>query len=266
MTLNIFSRQFGHGPRPVLAIHCSLAHSAAWRGVGAALAQEATITAFDMPCHGKSGEWDPSMGDLHDVVVAEARKFLTEPMDVIGHSFGATVALRLAAEHPDVVRSVVSFESVWFAAARLDQPALIADYMERDRPYQDALAAGDHALAARLFNRGWGDGTPWADIPEQTRTYMADRIHFVGASAPFVVDDLPGLLGSGLLERLQVPVHLMQGEAAETSVDAVNAALLTRLPCASRETLAGAGHLAPITHPIETAAAIRAFWASLEMA
>ncbi|NRB02791.1 MAG: alpha/beta hydrolase [Rhodobacteraceae bacterium] len=263
MSLTIHRRTFGSGARPVLAIHCSLAHSGAWRGLSKVLEGEATLHAFDMPCHGKSGEWDPDMGDLHDVTTAEALKLLTEPMDVIGHSFGATVALRLACERPDLVRSVVSYESVWFAAAMLDEPEKFTAYVDQNENYEDALDAGDRMLAARIFNRGWGDGSTWDNIPMPTRQYMADRIHFVKHSGPFVIHDAPDLLGSGKIEALQTPVLLMQGEKTAETVDAVNAALARRLTHARRATLPGIGHMGPITHPVETAEAIREFWASI---
>ena len=265
MSLTIHQRRYDGGPRPVLAIHCSLAHSGAWRGVARALSEEATFVAFDMPCHGKSGDWTPDMGDLHDVTTAEALKLLSEPMDVVGHSFGATIALRLACERPDLVRSVVSFESVWFAAAAKDEPDWIAAYAQRNETFEQAMDKGDKMGAARAFNRGWGDGSAWNDIPLPTRQYMADRIHFVRGSTPFVVHDAPGLLDSGKIERLATPVLLMQGASTDDTIDAVNAALHRRLRNSQRRTLPDTGHMAPITHPSETAAAISEFWSGLEV-
>ena len=40
----LFNRSFGSGDRQVLAFHCTMAHSGAWRGVSAAM-PEVTITA-----------------------------------------------------------------------------------------------------------------------------------------------------------------------------------------------------------------------------
>lgn len=257
-----YVRTLGHGTRKALAIHCSLAHSGAWKGVAAALEDIATILAFDMPCHGRSDDWDGT-GDMHDLVTAEGLKLLTEPMDLIGHSFGATVALRMACEAPELVRSLVLFESVWFAVAALDEPERITAYAARNAPFEDAMARGDRMEAARAFNRGWGDGTKWGAIPEATRRYMAERIHFVRASSPMVMHDSPGLLASGKLDALDMPVLLMQGEHSDDTVDAVNAAHARRLKDARRVTLQGAGHMAPITHPDLVAEEIRAFWAGI---
>ena len=56
-----------------------------------ALSDQLTALAYDLPSHGRSGDWDGT-GDLHDVATDMGRALLTEPMDLIGHSFGATVA------------------------------------------------------------------------------------------------------------------------------------------------------------------------------
>ncbi|CAN0585902.1 unnamed protein product, partial [Ectocarpus sp. 12 AP-2014] len=53
----------GQGPRQALAIHCTMARSGAWKGVARALDDIAEITAFDLPGHGQSADWD-GQGDL----------------------------------------------------------------------------------------------------------------------------------------------------------------------------------------------------------
>ncbi len=74
-------------------IHCSLASCEAWGGLARVLSGALTMTAFDMPGHGRSDEWD-ARGEIQGVTAEIAAGFLDGPADVIGHSFGATVALR----------------------------------------------------------------------------------------------------------------------------------------------------------------------------
>ncbi len=91
-------RVLGEGARPVLALHCSLAHGGAWAGVAGKLPGR-RLLAPDLPGHGKSPDWaDP--GDYHDAATRAVLAILEAaardgPVDVMGHSFGATVALRL---------------------------------------------------------------------------------------------------------------------------------------------------------------------------
>ncbi|MCV3270611.1 alpha/beta fold hydrolase [Roseobacter sinensis] len=249
-------RRFGAGRLPALALHCTLAHSGAWRALGAALAGDLTLHAIDLPGHGQSDDWDPA-GDLHDQCTEAALAHLDAPMHLIGHSFGATVALRVAVEHTALVRSLTLIEPVFFAAAMADAPDKMRAHEREAKPYFDALARGDHPRAARLFNRFWGDGTRWDDMPAGTREYLARRVHLVPAQASAIVEDRAGLLAPGALARIEVPSLLIQGDQTAEIIDVISASLAARLPHARRAWIAGAGHMSPLTHPAQVAAEIR---------
>lgn len=253
----IHSLTFGHGPRPALALHCTLAHAGAWRSVGAALADTLTITAIDMPSHGKSAVWS-GIGDFHRCCTDAALPFLMEPMDVIGHSFGATVALRLAIEHPERVRSLTMIEPVLFAVAGEDAPEELTTHEEEARPYLEALEAGNMALAARLFNRLWGDGTRWDDFHPAARAYMTERMFIVPAQTAAIFDDNAHLLAPERMSRAAMPTLLIAGSKSPAIARTINAALVRRLPDAQTVTIPDAGHMAPMTHPSEVAEAIAA--------
>ena len=72
---------------------------ALWR-LARELAADFQMTAFDLPGHGRSADWD-GMLDYQFLSTQIAGNFITNPIDVIGHSFGATVALRLAVEQKE---------------------------------------------------------------------------------------------------------------------------------------------------------------------
>ena len=97
----------GAGPRQALLIHCSLGHGGGWTRMMAALDDVITGIAYDLPGHGRSADWD-GVSDIQGVSTAMAVDLLEAegggPADIIGHSFGGTVAIRLAAERPDLVR------------------------------------------------------------------------------------------------------------------------------------------------------------------
>lgn len=245
-----YARTFGQGKRQAIAIHCTLAHSGAWRALGTALGNHLTLTAFDLPGHGKSDDWDDAQ-DLHALCTAAAFRHMTGRMDVIGHSFGATVALRMAVEQPRLVRSLTLIEPVFFAAAMRDAPDRAAAHESEASPYSVALAQGDTKLAARLFNRVWGDGTGWDDVPEKTRQYLADRMHIVPGQATAIIEDNAGILDN--LSRATMPCVLIQGAQTADIIDAIHASLAMRLPNAHRAFIKGAGHMSPITHPDDVA-------------
>ncbi|MEM8655952.1 MAG: alpha/beta fold hydrolase [Pseudomonadota bacterium] len=261
MIPHIHSRTFGSGPRPALAIHCSLGHSGAWRGVAAALGNDLTLHAYDLPNHGQSGDWD-GQGVMHDTATAMALTVMdgigAAPIDLIGHSFGATVALRLAIEHPDRVRSVALYEPVYFAPIIADNPDFGPNYARDTADFDAAIDAGDPEAAARAFNRAWGEGPRWHDIPAQNRAYMVDRIQFVRHSAPFLVDDSAQLLAPGRFARATMPALLMGGSTSRWAAP-VNGAIARRLPRVTTETFDGVGHMGPLTHPDRVAKRWRSF-------
>lgn len=257
----VFCRSFGEGPRKVLALHCTLAHSGVWRGMVDALGAGVTFVTPDMLSHGRSPDWD-RQGDFQDRSVAAIEPLLDEPMDIIGHSFGATIALRLAVAHPEKVRSLTMIEPVFFTVALQDDPDKVAQHDADAVDFTTAMLAGDDALGARLFNRMWSEGgAKWDDMPEQARASMTRSIHVVPACQPAVFEDRAGMLKPGVLDTVNCPSLLLRGSNSHPVITAVNDGLTRRLPDADNRVVEGAGHMVPITHPVETAAIMRELFA-----
>ena len=246
--------QFAGGPRRMLALHCTLAYSGAWRGLAKVIGDTATLIAPDMLSHGRSPDWD-GQGDFQDRCVDTMAPLLEDNMDLIGHSFGATIALRLAVEHPGKVRSLTMIEPVFFAVALQDAPQLVKDHDADAGPFSEAMMAGDTALGARLFNRMWSSGgSRWPDLPEASRAAMTRAISVVPACRAAIYDDLAGMLKPGALERVTAPCLLLRGSETHPVIASVNEGLARRLPDAQSVVIKGAGHMLPISHPRETAA------------
>ena len=250
-------RRFGDGSgAPALLLHCSLAHSGAWSGVAQRLAGALDMTAMDLPGHGRSPDWDRAR-DFHDQATAMARSVLPSGSHVVGHSFGAVVALRLALEGASI-RSLTLIEPVLFAAAKqAGDPA----HREHHRAFEriDAVFQdGDREGAARMFSDLWGSGAAWEAMPPELRAYQVERIHLIWAGTPVLEDDAAGLLVPGRLEALGVPTLLIQGGRSPAVIGATLGALAARLPDARRVTVPEAAHMVPITHPGDVADAIRA--------
>lgn len=253
------------GKRPVLALHCSLAHAGAWAGLAEAL-HGVTLTAMDFIGHGRARDWD-MVEDYHSACTAEALAMAEsvnggQPLDLIGHSFGGTVALRIAATRPDLVRSLTLIEPVFFAAARAANAPEWPAFIEDHRAFGALVAAGELTEAARQFHAIWGGGEPFDALPERMQGYMADRIRLITAPWPMVLEDAPGLLAPGRLEKIAMPVLLLEGNLSPDIVPAVNAALAKRLVHATRMTVPGAGHMLPISHPAQVAPLITAHLAA----
>ncbi len=247
------------GTRPVLAMHCSLAHSGAWSGLATRL-NGVTVTAMDQPGHGRSPDWD-RISDLHDLSTGLARAVAVSlaeaggPVDLIGHSFGGTICLRLALERPDLVRSLVLVEPVLFAAARGTAvfEAFRIGHEEISRVIGENPAAG-----AAAFQQLWGAGEALEDLPERQRNYIVGRIHHIAAQSPALIADREQMFAPGRIEALNLPVLLVEGADSPPIVDAIQEALARRLPQAARLIVPGAGHMVPLTHPDLVARAVQA--------
>ena len=98
----------------------------------------------------------------------------------------------------------------------------------------------------------------WDVLPEVQRAYAAARIHLIEESVPGLLEDSQTILRPGGLERIAAPVTLISGDRSPAIIPAVLTALEARLPETRRATVPGAGHMVPITHPADTARAIRA--------
>ena len=247
------------GARPVLALHCSLAHAGAWSGLVDHLSG-VTVTALDQPGHGRAADWD-GVTDLHGLTtrisigMAEALGG-GSPVDLIGHSFGATVALRMALERPDLVRSLVLIEPPLFAAARAGGSAAFAPFRIKHLAVAEALAEGRRQDAAAMFHSLWGNDAAFADLPVRQQHYMVERIHFIAAQNPLLLEDAAGMLRYMGLESIGVPVLMVEGSASPAIVHAVQDELARRLPQVTRLVVPGAGHMVPITHPHVVAKAV----------
>lgn len=254
---SVFARDLGQGARRGLMLHCSLAHGGAWRALPGAFDAEFTFAAPDFPSHGRSELWD-RQGRYHDACTAVAASFLRgDPIDLIGHSFGATVALRLALEQPDRIRSLVLIEPVFFAVALADDPDFVSDMNVLD----DVLAHEGRHAATRGFLQAWGGGLPWEMMPKESQDDMASRIEVISDAAPALYDDTAGLLAEGRLQALDMPVLLMRGDASPAVIETINTGLARRIRSAQTALIEGAGHMAPISNPKDCAVELRRFWA-----
>lgn len=249
----------GRGLRRALFLHCTLGHSGTWAGVQAALLDKLSMTAFDRPSHGKSAPWDGQGGalGLHTLTMQIAGRLIDTQADLIGHSYGATVALRLAMERPELVRSLILVEPPLLKLAE-GLPGR-AGYDAAMAGFDEVLAAGDPAGAARKFHMAINGDTPWEGLSDRARARLTRQVDRVSEERGVTLDDAPGLTAAGRIEAVRQPVLLIEGSASPPVMGEVQARLAARLPEVRRVVVMGAGHMAPRTHPENVAAEIAAF-------
>jgi pimeloyl-ACP methyl ester carboxylesterase len=148
-------------------------------------------------------------------------------------------------------------EPVFFAVALQDDP----EFFSGVEAFRTLLAEEGRYTATREFLGEWGGGLPWDMMPKDTQDDMASRIEVIPDAAPALYGDTAGMLVEGRLQSLQMPVLLVRGDTSPNVIKTINAGLARRIPEAQSAVIAGAGHMAPISHAKDCAGEMRRFWA-----
>ena len=169
----------GTGPA-VVFVHGSMGGLADWDAQRAAFAGRYRVIVYSRRFHSPNaplplgGEY--TMDEHAEDLAALIRALHAAPAHVVGHSYGAYTALRMALRHPDLVRSLVLAEPPilgWVAGTREADSARRALFADALDPSRDAFARGDSVDGMRRFLDGVSGKTGWFDaMPEPARQAM----------------------------------------------------------------------------------------------
>ena len=239
---------------PLALIHAMLGKASSWRPFLNHLDRPVSPLLIELPGHGLAEPYDESRDFADQALELALEELPSDPVPLIGHSFGAVLALRLAVERPYRVSSLVLIEPVFFAAVK---GRWAYDKIERDLAgFAKKMAASEHATAAREFHKVWGDGTPWNELSTEQRGYLVDRVSLVPRGNTLIFDDLPELLRPGRLEDLDMPVTFIDGADSHPAISEIISTIGDRIPNAEWVTVPDAGHMLPLTHPDRVVEAI----------
>ena len=250
--LSINHMVLGDGNERALMMHCTLSSARAMAPMAMAFEIASRRPPLIFQVMVKVADWDFN-GDLQDRVTEVAQSFIDGPVHLIGHSFGATVALRLMSQMPERIKSVVLFEPVFVEAAFQRTPKLRASYEAEAQDFVEAIKSNDKERATIEFLKMWGDGTPWEAIPPNLRQSMIDKIDVVDAGTPALHQDTHGLLGPRVW-RITRDLPCLFGARSIPIMQDIHTALVELMPQASDHAIDGAGHMVPMTHQAECVA------------
>ena len=255
-----FFREAGTGPG-VVCTHSNASTSAQWRPLMDLLASRFRVLAPDLYGSGKSPEWPSDrvirLRDevtLIEPVLARAGS----PLALVGHSYGAAVALIAALSSPDRVRAMALYEPTLFAL--LDAEAPPPNEAEGIRnavaDASIALDAGDQDAAAERFIDYWMGRGSWEQTPEQRKAPIAASVRNVRRWA-YALFTEPTPLAA--FRSLDIPVLYMVGKRSTPSARGVARLLTNALPRVEVVEFEDLGHMGPVTHPDPVNEVVRQF-------
>lgn len=233
----------GGGPAVVL-LHAGVADRTMWAEHLAPLAEAGyRVLAPDLPGFGEAAVAAGPQAPWADV--AETMEAAgVERAALVGVSFGAAVALRVAALAPERVTSLVLVSA---PAPGLEPSDELEAAWARE---EAALARGDREAAVDAVVAAW----TLPDAPPELRERVAAmqrRALENQAAVPEGVSEAPDPLEADpdLLGRLTMPALVAAGEHDFADFRESAERLARELPDARHELVAGAGHLVPLETP-----------------
>ncbi len=237
--VNLFGESFGEGKARVLWLHGWARRGEDFTLAATALAQQGVASvALDLPGFGASPLPSAPGGARHyaELILPAVRALAEEPLVLVGHSFGGTVAAVVASEHPELVASLV-----------LTGAPLLRNPSRSRSPLAYRATRWLHARGLLSDARLEGARQRYGSS-DYRRAQGILRDVLVASVNESYEDELASL---------QVPVTLLWGEGdREVPLDvAARAGAMLRRPH-SLLVLPGVGHLLPLEAPEELANAV----------
>jgi pimeloyl-ACP methyl ester carboxylesterase len=251
----LFSHQQGGGDATVVCLHSSTGSNAQWRGMKSALADRCRLVVPDLHGHGQSPAWPAqqtaSLQADAQAVEALLRQCAPDSLErgvhLVGHSYGGAVALQMAINRPQWVRSLTLYEPVAFGVIRAMAPhdEGLGEIEDIAHSVAALVKVKDLEGAARVFVRYWGGALAWDALDGSQRAAVVARIATVPRHFEALFDATWGI---ATLCKLAMPVLLIQGANTRAPAALVTDLLRTTLPHVGCVKIKGAAHLGPITH------------------
>lgn len=256
----------GQGPA-VLLLHSAGLSGAQWRPVFEALRGRFRLIAPDLVGYGGSTPWTHnshqeiglSAESLDLEVIAALRAQIVAqtnaPLHLVGHSYGGWLALKSAKQNPQHLQTLSLFDPVAFGVLTAD-PGLsdaqaIFAHINADGLFFDEVRGGTEPWMERFIDY-WGGVGAWRALPESQRARFlrTGRKTFEGVR-DLSLDPSP----AATYRAIPAPTLLLSGQQSPPEAGRICQILSQTIPSAHFLRVEG-GHMAPISQPAQTIAAL----------
>ncbi|MEO7770767.1 MAG: alpha/beta hydrolase [Gemmatimonadaceae bacterium] len=238
--LNVHYEQRGQGD-PILLIHGLGSSTEDWEPQVAALEGRYTVVAYDVRGHGRtakpSGKY--TMNQFADDAAALLQHLKLGRVHVMGLSMGGMIAFQLAADHPELVRSLIIVNS---------GPEMIL------RTWKEKMAIAQRRAIVRMMGmRKWGEvlSTRLLPLPEHgalRATFIERWARNDKAAYLRALNALVGWSVSAKLPGITCPVLVVGADQDYTPV-AFKQAYTSKMPNARLVVIPDSRHMMPVERP-----------------
>lgn len=240
----------GAGPKVIL-IHSSVAGARQWRSLMDALADRYHLVAVNLFGYGRTRPWP---GDTAQTLEDQARLLeglLPEDgsrVSIVGHSFGASVAMKAAALYQDRIHRLVLIEP---------NPFYLLKEHGRDKAFQEAWTLRDTirengkndtwARAAEIFADYWTGNGSWNAMPEDRQSKFAQGLRPNFHEWDSVMNERTPL--SEWAASLPKDTTVISAADTVRSISDIVTLMQEQVPHWTFEVADRGGHMAPMTAP-----------------
>jgi pimeloyl-ACP methyl ester carboxylesterase len=251
----------GKGPDVVL-VHGALGDYRQWAPIGEALSRGYRVTAVSRRFHWPSRSIPSDSEYTYEAQCADLSALLAtfgHPVHLVGHSYGAGVALLTALSHPERVRSLTLIEPPFASLVSPSVPGFEGERASRDSMVRAVRAAAQTGAPERIAEvlTDWMQGGPggFQRLPGEVRAQLAANtataIPMFEAAAPRVTCDQ--------LRELPIPVLVLRGENTRLWFRLISEATVDCLPHVEAGVIPAAGHMSIVENPTGAARLVGEF-------
>jgi pimeloyl-ACP methyl ester carboxylesterase len=236
----------GHEGDPTVLVHGSLTDRRSWDRVVDSLGRVLQVISYDRRGYGASS------GPTRARAIRDDAQDLAEllestglfPAHVVAHSYACGVAVRLAADRPELVRSLALHEPTYFGL--LDEPER-STWMDNVPRMRNSIRDGRGELVARELVNYFASGEGgWERLPRDVR---ALALATIGLWRDEYADPEAVAPDPASLDEVWIPVLLTSGEDSRPALPQIAAELGRRLKNAVPRSIPGVGHFPHVTSP-----------------
>jgi pimeloyl-ACP methyl ester carboxylesterase len=236
--------------RPIVLVHGAITDYRTWDGQREAVAVHHHFIALTMRYFGTDPWPDEgakySMKTHTDDLVAFIQNLNAGPVDLVGWSYSGPIALLVAVQHPELVRSLLLHEpsTLAFVDDPADLKVATEDRTAMVAPGTAAAKAGDLAGAAKIFfNSVNGQADLFDTVPPLARTMILDNARTLPIS---LAAPPPPAITCEQLRQIKVPTTVAMGELTRSFYKIAAGAVGRCIPGAKLVVIPKGRHAAPV--------------------